>query len=77
MTNRASLPVLPALATIRNSTALIASAIAFASASSGIRRFEKEAKKAAPVNEVTAEVKSTLGDLDALVELKKKMEEGK
>jgi small subunit ribosomal protein S1 len=40
-------------------------------------RVEKEAKKAAPVNEVTAEVKSTLGDLDALVELKKKMEEGK
>ena len=40
-------------------------------------RVEKESKKAAPVNEVTAEVKSTLGDLDALVELKKKMEEGK
>lgn len=41
-------------------------------------REPKESKKAAAVSTETAtELKSTLGDLDALVELKKKMEEGK
>ena len=41
-------------------------------------REPRESKKAASaVLEQAPEIKSTLGDLDALVELKKKMEEGK
>lgn len=40
-------------------------------------REAKEPKKASAPVEQAPEIKSTLGDLDALVELKKKMEEGK